>query len=122
MPAEQTMVVNNISATTLVNSNYRQVLYTGKFQLVLMSLKPTEEIGLEIHADHDQFFRLEAGTAMAIVNGKEYELNADDALVVPAGAEHNIINTGQDSLKLYTIYAPAQHPAGTVQATKPAND
>lgn len=108
----------NIEDLTVTNTNYRQVLYTGMMQLVLMSLKPGEEIGLETHEGHDQFFRIEEGSAKAIVNSIEYLLKEDDVLVVPSGAEHNIINTGDEELKLYTIYAPAEHPAGTVQKDK----
>lgn len=108
----------NIEDLTVTNTNYRQVLYTGMMQLVLMSLKPGEEIGLETHEGHDQFFRIEEGSARAIVNGIEYDLREDDVLIVPSGAEHNVINTGDESLKLYTIYAPSEHPAGTVQKEK----
>ncbi len=112
----------NIEELTLQNSNYRKVIYTGKLQLVLMKLSVGEEIGMEVHEDHDQFFRVEQGQAKAIVDGVEYILNDGGVLVVPAGANHNIINIGSNELKLYTIYAPAQHPAGTVQQVKPAND
>lgn len=109
----------NVEEATLANTNYRQVLYTAPHsQLVLMSLKPGEEIGMEVHPNIDQFFRFEAGHGKAILNGEEVTLKDGDALVVPAGTNHNIINTGGEALKLYTIYSPANHPDGTVQATK----
>jgi len=113
---------SNLALDTVANPNYRKVLYTGKMQLVLMSLNPAEEIGLETHDTHDQFFRIEQGQAKAILDGLEVDLKEDEALIVAAGTLHNIINTGSTILKLYTIYAPAQHPAGTVQAVKPEND
>lgn len=111
---------NNIEKETLANSNFRKVLYTGKHsQLVLMSLKPNEEIGMEVHPDNDQFFRFEKGTGKAIIDGNEYPISDGVAVVVPSGAEHNIINTSEtDELKLYTIYSPAHHQDGVVRATK----
>lgn len=115
--------VSNIDDETIHNSNYRAVLHTGSnMQLVVMMLKAGEEIGEEVHDTHDQFFRIEQGKAKAILNGEESELNVDDVLIVPAGTKHNVINIGDGELKLYTIYAPPQHPEGTVQATKPEND
>lgn len=110
----------NIEKDTLENNNFRQVLYTGKHsQLVLMSLKPGEEIGMEVHADNDQFFRFEKGIGKCIIDGNEYELKDGSAIVVPAGAQHNIINTSEtDDLKMYTIYSPAHHKDGIVRATK----
>lgn len=110
----------HIEQETLNNDNFRKVLYTGKYsQLVLMSLLPGEEIGMEVHESVDQFFRFESGTGKAILNGEETMFMADDVLIVPAGTNHNIINTSQtDKLKLYTIYSPANHPEGTIQATK----
>lgn len=108
----------DIEMLTKTNTNYRNVIYTGNLQLVLMSLKPGEEIGLETHEGHDQFFRIEEGNAKAIVNSIEYALKEDDVLIVPSGVAHNLINTGDEELKLYTIYAPAEHPAGTVQREK----
>lgn len=109
-----------IEAATLNNSNFRQVLYTGQHsQLVLMSLAPNEEIGAEVHADHDQFFRFEAGQGKCIIDGHEYLVEDGDAVIVPAGAEHNIINiSGTEELKLYTIYSPAHHQDGIVRQTK----
>lgn len=110
----------NIETLTLGNSNFRQVLYTGAHsQLVLMSLKAGEEIGNEVHPEVDQFFRFEKGSGKAVLNEtEEIELNAEDVLIVPAGTWHNIINTGSEDLKLYTIYSPANHPDGTIHATK----
>ncbi len=110
----------NIEKSTLENNNFRQVLYTGKHsQLVLMSLKPKEEIGMETHPDNDQFFRFEKGLGKCIIDGHEYELRDGSAIIVPAGAEHNIINTSEtDDLKLYTIYSPAHHKDGVVRLTK----
>ena len=112
--------VANIEKDTLENGNFRKVLYTGKHsQLVLMSLKPNEEIGMEVHEENDQFFRFEKGQGKCIIDGNEYELSDGVAVVVPAGAQHNIINTSsEEELKLYTIYSPAHHKDGVVRATK----
>jgi mannose-6-phosphate isomerase-like protein (cupin superfamily) len=111
---------DNIEKATLNNKNFRKVVYTAKHcQLVLMSLKPNEEIGMEVHEDNDQFFRFEKGQGKAIIDGNEYELSDGMAVVVPAGAQHNIINTSaSDDLKLYTIYSPAHHQDGVVRLTK----
>ncbi|WP_319508176.1 cupin domain-containing protein [uncultured Methanolobus sp.] len=110
----------NIEDATLENNNFRKVLYTSKHsQLVLMSLKPMEDIGMEVHEENDQFFRFESGQGKCIIDGNEYELGDGVAVVVPAGAEHNIINTSEtEELKLYTIYSPAHHKDGIVRATK----
>lgn len=110
----------DIEEVTKNNTNFRQVIYTGKHsQLVAMSLKPGEDIGVEIHADNDQFFRIEEGQGKCLIDGNEYAIKDDDAIVVPAGAEHNIINTStSEDLKLYTIYSPAHHKDGIVRATK----
>ncbi len=110
----------NIEQETLANENFRKVLYTGAHsQLVLMSLKPNEEIGMEVHPDNDQFFRFEKGEGKCIIDGNEYELKDGSAIVVPAKAQHNIINTSSsEPLKLYTIYSPAHHQDGVVRATK----
>ena len=110
----------HIEEETIKNNNFRKVLYTGKFsQLVAMSLLPGEEIGEEVHDHVDQFFRFEVGDGKAILNGEEILLKSDDVVVVPAGTKHNIINTSTtETLKLYTIYSPANHPDGTVHATK----
>lgn len=110
----------HIEEETIKNSNFRKVLYTGKFsQLVAMSLLPGEDIGEEVHDHVDQFFRFEVGEGKAVLNGEEVYFKADDVVIVPAGTKHNIINTSaSESLKLYTIYSPANHPDGTVHATK----
>lgn len=110
----------NIEKLTLGNSNFRKVLYTGKHsQLVLMCLKPSEEIGMEVHPDNDQFFRFEAGTGKVVIDGNEYAVSDGDAVIVPAGAQHNVINaSASDELKLYTLYSPAHHQDGVVRATK----
>lgn len=110
----------NIERLTLENDNFRQVLYTGKHcQLVAMSLKPLEEIGLETHADNDQFFRFESGEGKVVIDGAESAVADGSAVIVPAGAEHNVINLSADKpLKLYTIYSPAHHKDGVVHATK----
>lgn len=111
---------SNIGKDTLENKNFRKVLYSGKHsQLVLMSLLPGEDIGMETHEDNDQFFRIEAGDGKCIIDGTEYILSDGSAVVVPAGAEHNIINTStSQDLKLYTIYSPAHHKDGIVRQTK----
>jgi len=111
---------SKIEQDTLANDNFRKVLYTGKnSQLVLMSLKPGEDIGLEIHSENDQFFRFEQGIGQVIIDGTQYAVEDGDAIVVPAGAEHNVINlSASESLKLYTIYSPAHHKDGIVRATK----
>jgi len=110
----------NIEKATLENENFRKVLYTGKHsQLVLMSLAPNEEIGMEVHADNDQFFRFEKGQGKVFIDGNEYEVSDGFAVVVPAGAQHNIVNTSTtERLSLYTIYSPAHHKDGVVRATK----
>ena len=110
----------NIEKDTLANNNFRKVLYTGKHsQLVLMSLAPKEEIGMEVHEENDQFFRFEKGQGKCVIDGNEYELKDGVAVVVPAGAEHNIINTSTtEELKIYTIYSPAHHKDGIMRATK----
>jgi mannose-6-phosphate isomerase-like protein (cupin superfamily) len=110
-----------IEKTTLNNNNFRQVLFTGKHsQLVVMSLQPGEEIGREMHADIDQFFRIEQGNAKFIFGDKKEFLASDgDAVVVPAGTYHNVINISSEKpLKLYSIYSPPVHPAGTMHKTK----
>ena len=110
----------NIEKATLENRNYRKVLYTSRHsQLVLMSLKPNEEIGMEVHSDNDQFFRFEKGQGKCVIDGNEYEVKDGSAIVVPAGAKHNVINVSEsEDLKLYTIYSPAHHKDGVVRATK----
>ena len=108
-----------IEKETLSNENFRKVIFTGQHsQLVLMSLKPNEEIGMEVHQGVDQFFRFERGSGKVVVDGKEFEVTDGSAVVVPAGSNHNVINTGADDLKLYTIYSPPNHPEGTIHKTK----
>lgn len=116
--------VGNIEEETLANSNFRKVLHTGAHsQLVVMSLKPGEEIGMEIHNENDQFFRIDAGHGKIIMNGVESEVSDGFAIVVPAGVEHNLINLSDtEPLKLYTIYSPAHHAPGTVHEVKPLRD
>ena len=110
----------NIQKKTLENTNFREVLYTGAhMQLVVMSLKPLEDIGMEVHPNVDQFFRIEKGQAKVIMNGEEAILTDDMVAIVPAGVQHNVINiSNTEDLKLYTIYAPANNPEGTIHATK----
>lgn len=112
--------VINIEETTLQNENFREVLFTAQHcQLVVMSLLPNEEIGQEVHEIVDQFIRVEKGTAKAILNGEEVVLSDGSALIIPAGTTHNIINTSSENkLKLYTLYSPAHHKAGTIHKTK----
>jgi mannose-6-phosphate isomerase-like protein (cupin superfamily) len=109
-----------IEELTKANTYFRQVLYTGPHhQLVLMALLPSEEIGMEVHPDNDQFFRFEMGEGKVVIGGEEHLVKDGDVAIVPAGTEHNIINTSTTNpLKLYTIYAPAHHPDGTVHKTK----
>lgn len=110
--------VANLEQDTLANENFRKVLYTGKHsQLVLMSLASNEDIGEEIHT-LDQFFRFEKGQGKVVIDGVEHEVADGSGVIVPAGAKHNVINTGSEPLKLYTIYSPAEHQDGVVRATK----
>lgn len=115
---------DNIEKLTTNNYNYRQVLYTtNNMQLVLMALKPNEEIGLEVHPLISQFFRIEKGQGKALVNGKEYQLEDGMSLIVPPNTPHNIINTHPfKPLQLYTIYTPPQHPPNTLEKDKPLED
>lgn len=116
--------VTNIEQATLANENYRTTLWTGnQMQLTLMTIQPGHDIGLEVHDDHDQFLRIEEGEATVYMGPAETALETqtatdDDAVFVPAGTWHNLVNTGDQPLKLYSIYAPAEHPHGTVHATK----
>lgn len=112
--------VGKIEELTLANSFFRQVIFTAPHsQLVLMSLKPLEEIGMEMHANVDQFFRIEKGQGKVIMNGEESVISDGFAIVVPAGIQHNVINTSEtDELKLYTIYSPPNHPDGKIHKTK----
>lgn len=110
----------NIEKDTLKNKNFRKVLYSGPhLQLVLMSLKPKEEIGLEVHWENDQFLRFEGGRGRVEIDGNKYTVKDGDAVIVPAGAKHNVINTSaSEDLKLYTIYAPPHHKDQIVRKTK----
>jgi mannose-6-phosphate isomerase-like protein (cupin superfamily) len=111
---------SNIEKDALKNENFRKVLYSSKhLQVVLMSLKPGEDIGLETHVSTDQFFRFEGGKGKCIIDGNEHKVENGDAIVVPAGAKHNVKNTDSvNELKMYTIYAPPQHKDGLINATK----
>lgn len=110
----------NIEKLTLENDNFRKVLYTGEHsQLVLMSLKPEEEIGMEVHDNVDQFFRFESGNGKVIINDTEYIVKDGDVIIVPAHSNHNVINTSKtNALKLYTLYSPANHKDGTIHNSK----
>lgn len=111
--------VEDIEELTEENRDFRRVLYTGKhLQLVLMALEPGEEIGEEVHEDHDQFFRVEKGKGEVWIDGVRTKIKGDDAVIVPAGAKHNVVNTGDKPLKLYTIYGPSDHRDGVVHRTK----
>lgn len=111
--------IDNIEKATKENNNFRQVLSTNKYsQLVVMSLLPGEEIGAEVHPETDQFIRIEEGQATVILAGEETKVEDDFAIIIPAGMEHNVINTGNEELKLYTIYSPAHHPDGTIHKNK----
>jgi mannose-6-phosphate isomerase-like protein (cupin superfamily) len=112
--------VTNIERDTVANSDYRRVLFTGRnTQLVLMTLQPGEEIGLETHPEHDQFIRIEAGTGLLVLGRAEHALSDGIAVVIPGGIEHNVINTSKDTLlRLYTLYSPPEHADGTVHHRK----
>ena len=111
--------VTNIERDTTRNDDFRRVLFTGpNTQLVLMTLKPGEEIGAETHDGHDQFFRIESGRGVVQLGGTEHKLEDGSAVVVPAGVKHNVINRGDAPLRLYTLYSPPEHPDGTVHRTK----
>ena len=110
---------DNIEERTVANDDFRRVLYTGhNLQLVLMTLKPGEEIGEEVHEDRDQFFRIEQGSGVVLIDGVENRVEEDFAVIVPQGARHNVRNTGSEPLRLYTIYGPPEHLDGLVKATK----
>jgi mannose-6-phosphate isomerase-like protein (cupin superfamily) len=110
---------DNIEKQTVENEDFRRVLYTGhNLQLVLMTLQPGEEIGEEVHEDRDQFFRIEEGSGAVDIDGVANRVEDDFAVIVPAGARHNVRNTGSQPLRLYTIYGPPEHKDGIVQATK----
>lgn len=109
----------NIETLTEKNTAFRQVLYTGhNLQLVLMALTPGQDIGMETHATHDQFFRIEKGHGEVVIDGLRHKIKGGDGLIVPAGAKHNLINTGDKPLRLYTIYGPPNHVDKLVEKTK----
>ena len=115
--------VVNIEEKTQNNNYFREVLFTtDKSQLVVMALQIGEEIGVEVHAEHDQFIRVESGVGKAIMDGVESDLADGSAVVIPAGVEHNIINTGETVMKLYTVYTPPEHADKTVHQTKAEAD
>jgi len=121
-------IVTNIESATLENTNYRTTLWTGlNLQITLMSIEPGHDIGLEVHETHDQFLRVEQGQATVSMGSSKNELQSwqagpNHAVVVPAGVWHNLESTGDVPLKVYSIYAPPQHPHSTVNVTKPEND
>jgi mannose-6-phosphate isomerase-like protein (cupin superfamily) len=111
--------IGDIEQQTQANDDFRRVIYTGPhMQLVLMALPPGEEIGAEVHQDTDQFFRVEEGTGVVVIDGRESPIESETAIVVPAGARHNIRNTGNEPLRIYTLYAPPEHAEGTVHRTR----
>ena len=110
---------DDIERQTIANGDFRHVLYTGNhLQLVLMTLKPGEEIGAEVHEDRDQFFRFEEGSGIVDIDDNHYDVSDGSGVIVPAGARHNVRNTGSQALKLYTLYGPPEHKDGVVQSTK----
>jgi mannose-6-phosphate isomerase-like protein (cupin superfamily) len=110
----------NLEEATVENENYRKVLYTAlNHQLVLMNLRPGEDIGMEVHEDGDQFFRIEKGEGKIVINDTEYEVSDGDCVIAPAGLRHNVMNTSEsEDLRLYTIYTPPHHKDGIVRKTK----
>ena len=112
--------VTHLEHETKKNTDFRRVLYTGKnSQLVLMSLQPGEEIGEEVHEDHDQFFRFEVGVGKVVIDGVEHRVKDGSGVIVPAGASHNVVNTSKRAnLRLYTIYSPPEHRDGVIRHTK----
>jgi len=115
--------VADIEKLTEENQNFRQVLYTGRnLQLVLMALKPGENIGAEVHATHDQFFRIEEGKGEVKIDGMSHKVKDGDCIIIPAGARHDLTNTGEDPLRVYTLDAPPEHIDGLVQKTKAEAD
>lgn len=114
-----TPYVDNIEKATLENENFRTEVFTGEhLQITLMSIPVGGEIGTETHPHTDQFLRVEQGSGKAILGGQEYIINDNFAITIPAGTEHNVVNTGDVAMKLYSIYTPPQHPKGTVHVTK----
>ena len=120
-PKKSDSYVTNIETDTVKNTNFRKVLHTTKLsQLVLMSLKPGEEIGMETHKHGDQFIRIDSGNGKVILDGKEHDLTDGSAMVIAAGTEHNVINTSEtEDLKLYAVYTPPEHKDGTIDKVKP---
>ena len=115
--------VENIEEATVANENFRRVLYTGKnLQLVLMTVQPGDEIGEEVHEDRDQFFRIEQGQGTIYIDGNANRVEDDFAAIVPAGARHNVVNSGDGPLKLYTLYGPPEHKDGVVHRDKAQAD
>lgn len=115
--------VADIEKLTEANHNFRQVLYTGShLQLVLMALEPGQSIGVETHATHDQFFRIEKGKGAVLIDGATHNVKDGDCVIVPAGAEHDLTNTGDEPLRLYTLYGPPEHLDRLVQSTKAEAD
>ncbi len=111
--------VQNIEQETLSNDNFRKEVFTGKhLQMTVMSIPVGGDIGLETHSHTDQFLRVEAGQGRAILDGVEYEVLDDFAIIIPAGTEHNVVNTGDVPMKLYSIYTPPEHPSGTIDKTQ----
>ena len=111
--------VKNIDKDTLANDDFRKVVWTGDhFQMVLMNILPGQEIGEETHQGVDQFIRLESGSGKAIINDIEYEIETDFAVIIPSGSKHNVINTGSEPMKVYSIYAPPEHPADEIDPVK----
>ncbi|MBS9773518.1 MAG: cupin domain-containing protein [Gammaproteobacteria bacterium] len=111
--------INNIEALTLDNDAYRNVLYTGAhLQLVVMCVQPGDELGAEVHEHHDQFIRVEAGSGYVEIDGVKTPIEDDFAIIIPAGADHNVVNTGDEPLKLYTIYGAPEHRLDVYHATK----
>jgi len=114
---------DDIEKQTTGNADFRRVLYTGHhLQLVVMTLRPGDEIGSEVHEDRDQFFRFEEGEGVVVIDGKENAVEDGTGVIVPAGARHNVINRGTAPLKLYTLYGPPEHKDGVVQSTKAEAD
>ena len=112
-------LATDIEAATRANDDFRRVAYTGRnLQLVLMALQPGEDIGAEVHTGHDQFFRVETGSGEFVIDGATTSISDGWAMIVPAGAQHNVINTGAEPLRLYTLYAPPHHRNQVVRATK----
>ncbi|MBA3565079.1 MAG: cupin domain-containing protein [Gammaproteobacteria bacterium] len=115
--------IDDIEKVTRSNEDFRRVLYTGAhLQLVLMTLQPGEEIGEEIHEDRDQFFRIEDGEGEVLIDGSRHRIEDDFAVIVPAGARHNVVNTGEEPLKLYTLYGPPEHRHAVVHRSKAQAD